>query len=233
MAQAPLQGGAIRLEGRADGFAFEAYHVRTPDVRRGGLVVLHAIWGVTPHICELCDGFAEDGYETIAPSLFDRTDPGFPAVNMDLSVRDRRSALAAATDWTVALGDIQACIDALAPPVFVAGFCFGGTAAWLAAARCSGLAGAACFYGGGVAANLAARPVCPTILHFGKRDPLIPMTDVEAVISAHPELPVWLYEAGHAFMAPSDYDADSAKLARLRTLQHFHRAAGPRGERGG
>jgi hypothetical protein len=33
-------------------------------------------------------------------------------------------------------------------------------------------------------------------------------------------------------MAPSDYDADAAHLARLRTLQLFHRTAGARGEVG-
>lgn len=233
MTRVPLQGDVVRLNGKADGFGFEAYHARAPDVRRGGLVVLHTVWGVTPHLRGLCDGFAEDGYETLAPSLFDRAEPGFPETDFDPPILARRLALAAATDWAAALGDVQACIDALAPPVFVMGFCYGGTGAWLAAARCSGLTAAACFYGGGVAANAAAEPACPVILHFGKRDELIPMSDVEAVIAAHPELPVWLYDAGHGFMAPSGYDADSARLARLRTLQHFHRAAGSKGEIGG
>lgn len=232
MATAPPLGQAIRLTSRADGFGLEAYHVRAGDVRRGGLVVLHAIWGVTPHIRELSDGFADQGYEVIAPSLFDRDLPGFAAVDVDEPSRERRRALAQATDWTRAAGDVQAAIDALSGPVFVVGFCYGGTAAWVAAARCEGLAAASCFYGGAITAHAEETPRCPTILHFGKADPLIPLADVEAIKARHPDVPVWLYEAGHAFMAPSDYDADAAHLARLRTLQLFHRTAGARGEVG-
>jgi carboxymethylenebutenolidase len=233
MAEAPSLGDAIRLESLADGFAFGAYHVRTPDVRRGGLVVLHAIWGVTPHIRALSDGFAEQGYEVIAPCLFDRNLSGFADRDVDEGSRARRRDLAAATDWRLTMGDVQAAIDALAGPVFAVGFCYGGTVAWMAAARCEGLAAASCFYGGAIAAYADETPRCPTILHFGKADPLIPLADVEAVKARHPDVPVWLYEAGHAFMAPSDYDPDAAHLARLRTLQFFHRTSGARGEIGG
>ena len=61
---------------------------------------------------ELADGFADDGYEVIVPSLMDRADPGFPSVDIDEAARARRQALAKATDWTLATGDIQAAIDA-------------------------------------------------------------------------------------------------------------------------
>ena len=45
-------------------------------------------------------------------------------------------------------------------------------------------------------------------------------------------LPIHLYDAGHGFVSDrsKDYDADSARLARLRTLQLFQRSAGSRGE---
>ena len=225
-------GEAIRLAGRADGFAFDAWHVGTADARRGGLVVLHAIWGVTPHLRQLAEDFAEDGYEVIVPSLLDRADPGFAAQDIDEALRDRRMQAARTVDWTLAMGDIQAAIDALAGPVFAIGFCFGGTAAWLAAARCEGLAAVSSFYGGGVAAHADETPLRPTILHFGRQDALIPLSDVEKVAEAHPDLPIHLYDAGHAFMAPSDYVEDAARLGRLRTLQLFHRAAG-KAEMGG
>ena len=225
-------GEAIRLTNAADGFDFEAYRAPTQDARRGGLVMLPAIWGVTPHLRALAGEFAEDGYETLVPSLFDRTLPGFAERDIDPDSKDKRLALAAATDWDVAAGDIQAAIAALAPPVFAVGFCYGGTAAWVAAARCEGLAAVSCFYGGGIAALAAETPRCPTILHFGRRDELIPLADVAAIEATHPDIPVWLYDAGHAFMAPSEYDADSARLGRLRTLQLFHRAAG-KAEMGG
>jgi len=215
-----------------DGFAFDAYHAEPTDARRGGLVVLHALWGVTPHIRELCDSYAADGYEVIAPSLFDRFERGFSDLNVDPPRQAQREVWADAIGWgDGCMGDVQAAIDALAPkgPVFVMGFCFGGTTAWLAAARCEGITAAACFYGGQIVLYKDEEPRCPTILHFGKHDPLIPPEDVEAITAAHPDIPAYLYDAGHAFVAPNAYHADSARLARLRTLQLFARGKG-RGE---
>ena len=73
------------------------------------------------------------------------------------------------------------------------------------------------------------------ILHYGRTDHSIPLTDVEKVEAAHPEVPVWLYDAGHGFMSKErkDYAPDAASLARLRTLQLFHRSSGQKGEMGG
>jgi len=227
-------GEAVQLTSRAaDGFVFGAWRIPTLDVRRGGLVMLHAIWGVTPHLRTLAGEFAADGYEVLVPSLFDRFEPGFPTADVDPTAADRRTGYAKALGWGAGtLPDVQAAIDALAPPVMLLGFCFGGTAAWLAAARCEGLAAVACFYGGQIVDHVQATPRCPTLLHFGKSDALTPPEDVARIAAAHPDLPIHVYDAGHAFMAPSDYSPDAARLAKLRTLQLFHQAAG-RGEMGG
>ena len=218
----------ITLTSTGDGFAFPAWHA-APDgqPRRGGLVILHAVWGVTPHIRALCQEFAAEGYEVIAPSLLDRWDPGFAEKDIDPALYPRREAAAVASGWGAQTWpDVQAAIDALAPPVMLIGFCFGGSAAWAAAARCSGLTAAACFYGGHIVQHKHLQPRCPTILHFGRHDELIPPEDVDAIEAAHPDIPVWLYDAGHAFVAPNAYHEDSARLAMLRTRQLFHRASG-------
>jgi len=39
-----------------------------------------------------------------------------------------------------------------------------------------------------------------------------------------------MYEAGHAFVAPNGYDAEAARLSRLRTLAFFANHSGVRGE---
>jgi carboxymethylenebutenolidase len=195
--------------------------------------MLHAIWGVTPHIRALADDLAEQGYEVIAPSLLDGADAPFPEVDVDPPRLDARMTLGETSGWGVAaLPRVQAAIDALAGsgPVFVMGFCFGGTTAWLAASRCEGLKAVSCFYGGHIIGHVGDTPKVPTILHFGKTDELIPQADVATIEAAHPDLPVWLYEAGHAFIAPSGHHPDSARLAMLRTLQLFQRAGGSRGE---
>jgi carboxymethylenebutenolidase len=217
----------------ADGSPIAAYHAPPGEARRGGLVILHAIWGVTPHIQGLSDGLAEQGYEVIAPSLLDDADAPFPTADLDPPNLDARMAMGLASGWgAAALPRVQAAIDALSSggKVFALGFCFGGTAAWLASARCTGLTAASCFYGGDIAGYVDEQPKVPTILHFGRTDPMIPLTDVEAITAAHPDLPVWLYDAGHAFVAPNGRHEDSARLAMLRTLQLFQRAGGSRGE---
>jgi carboxymethylenebutenolidase len=39
-----------------------------------------------------------------------------------------------------------------------------------------------------------------------------------------------MYDAGHAFVAPNGYHADSARLAKLRTLALFSRNSGVKSE---
>ena len=224
-------GETVRLVSAKDGFAFDAYRAPTTDARRGGVVICHAIWGVTPHLRDLADGYAEVGYETSVPSLFDRFQRGFAARDTDPALMARQNRFAEATNWGADVLDaVQAAIDVLAPPVFVMGFCFGGTTAWLAAARCTGVAAVSSYYGGQIPDYLADTPRVPTILHLGKTDDLIPPSAVGAIRDAHPDLPIHMYEAGHAFVAPNGFHAESANLSRLRTLQLFTRNSGIRSE---
>jgi carboxymethylenebutenolidase len=224
-------GETVQLTSAEDGFAFDAYRAGVSDARRGGLVILHAVWGVTPHLRALADDYAEAGYEVLVPSLFDRFHKGFAERDTDPALMARQMDFAERAHWGADVLDaVQAAIEALAPPVFAMGFCFGGTVAWLAAARCRGLAGVSSFYGGQIVDYLNDTPQTPTILHLGKTDELIPPADVEAIRAAHPDLPVYMYEAGHAFVAPNGYHEDSARLSKLRTLAHFSKNSGVRGE---
>jgi carboxymethylenebutenolidase len=224
-------GEAVRLTSARDGFEFGAYRADVSDARRGGLVILHAIWGVTPHLRDLADDYAEAGYEVLVPSLFDRFQPGFAEANFDPALMAQQIGFGEQTHWGADVLDaVQAAIDALAPPVFAMGFCFGGTTAWLAAARCHGLAAVASFYGGQITDYLTDVPQAPTILHLGKTDELIPPADVETIRATYPDLPVYMYDAGHAFVAPNEFHEDSARLSKLRTLAFFSRNSGVRGE---
>jgi carboxymethylenebutenolidase len=224
-------GETIRLTSKADGFSLAAYRAAPPDARHGGLVLIQEIFGVTEHIRALCDGFAEDGYEVIAPSFYDRLEPGFEA-GYDADGMAKGVRYSQETPWDQVQGDLQAAIAALAAPVFAAGFCWGGAATWLAACRCEGVAAASSFYGRRIAELVEETPRCPIILHFGKTDASIPPEAVERIRTAHPDLSIYLYDAGHGFVSDrrADYRPDAARLARLRTLQLFQRASGVRGE---
>jgi carboxymethylenebutenolidase len=224
-------GEAVSLTSKADGFVLGAYRASPDDARHGGLVLIQEIFGVTDHIRELCDGFAADGYEVIAPSFFDRQEPGFEA-GYDADGVAKGRAYSEAAPWDQVQGDLQAAVDTLKGPVNVVGYCWGGTAAWLAACRCEGVVAASGYYGRRIPELIAETPRCPTILHFGKRDPTIPPETVEQIRDAFPDLPVYVYDAGHGFASDrrADYDPDSARLARLRTLQLFSRSSGVRSE---
>ena len=224
-------GETIRLTSLLDGFGFDAYHARPDDARRGGLLLIQEIFGVTDHIRELCDGYAADGYEVIAPAFYDRLERGFAADYSEAAIQ-KGVQYSQATPWDQVAGDAQAALDALQGPRFVTGYCWGGAAAWLVACRCDGVAAVAGFHGRRISELIDETPRTPTILHFGKTDASIPPQAVEAIREKHPDLPIYLYDAGHGFVSDRrrDYHEDSARLARLRTLALFARNGAGRGE---
>jgi len=223
-----LGGEAIEIQSK-DGFTFGAYHASAHGARRGGLVVIQEIFGVTDHIRDVADFYAAEGFETIAPALFDRQEPGFETDYNEDGVK-RAIALAGNVNWDHVVMDLQACVDRLkeAGPVFAVGYCWGGTASWVAACRVKGLAAASGYYGRLIVNFLDETPRCPIILHFGETDKAIPMDDVERIKKAHPDVPVYLYPAGHGFNSDrrADYDPDSARVARQRTLELFRTHSG-------
>lgn len=217
-----MKGGRISPKSRADRFHFGAYQVGAQTRRRGSLVLIQEIFGVNANIMALADSFAEEGFDVLAPSLFDRIVPDFQA-GYDSDGIARGKSLAEQTEWSTVAGDVQACIDLLPQPVFAAGFCWGGSATWVAAARCGGLSAAAAFYGRLIPELLDLEPRCPIMLHFGERDATIPMEAVEKVRAAKPDVPVHTYDAGHGFFSDrrADYDAEASETARRRTLEFF------------
>ena len=111
------------------------------------------------------------------------------------------------------------------PPRFAVGFCWGGAAAWVASARCTGLKAVSCFYGRIIADLLTETPKAPPMFHYGARDPGIPLENVERVRAAAPDWPLHLYDAGHGFCREggADYDKTARDLALTRTMDWFAR----------
>jgi len=191
---------------------------------KGGLVVIQEIFGVNQHIRNVCDRFAAEGYAAIAPAMFERAkagvELGYNKQGMDEGVK-----LRAAIKLEDSLKDVQAAIDAAssAGKVGVVGYCWGGSLAFLAAARLSGLACAVGYYGGKIAEHRDEKPKVPTMLHFGEKDDGIPMSDVEKIKAARPEVKIYTYPAGHGFSCDErgSYDAASHEQALKRTLDFF------------
>lgn len=218
------RGSMIQMT-MSDGASIGVYQAQPKGQRRGGLVLIQEIFGVTEHIKEQADRFADQGFEVLAPAIYDREAPGFQASYSD---EDRAKAIKVARElhpFKLSVDDTQTCIDALGKrgKVFITGYCYGGSVTWAAACRCTGLAAASGYYGSLVPQFANEQPKCPTILHFGKHDAGIPMEGVQKVIDAHPEVPVYLYDAGHGFQSDrrKDYEPESARLAFERTLALF------------
>jgi carboxymethylenebutenolidase len=222
--------GTMQQMRMSDGAEIGIYHVDPVGPRRGGLVLIQEIFGVTDHIKEQCDLYAAQGYEALGPSLYDREEPGF---QVGYSPEDMQKAMRIARGehpFDLSVRDAQSCIDALKEkgPVFITGYCYGGSVSWAAACRCAGLNAASGYYGGHIGQMAEENPRCPTILHFGRHDSHIPLELAEKVKRLHPDVMVYLYDAGHGFNSDrrADYNETAAALARERTLELFRANGG-------
>lgn len=207
-----------------DGHTLQAYRADPPGAPRAGLVLFQEIFGVNAHIRAVCDGFAEDGYLVVAPALFDRVERGVE-LGYTPETTPRGRALRAEIGWDAPLRDARAAlaVASLAGPVGVVGYCWGGSLAFLSAARLPGVSAAVGYYGGQIVGFATESPRCPLLMHFGARDALIPPADVEAIRAAQPGAIVHVYDADHGFScdARASFDASAASLARARTLGFF------------
>lgn len=222
------QNGAwIKLTAE-DGHSFDAFEVAPPDPV-AAIVVLQEIFGVNNHIRAVCRRFAQAGYRAIAPALFDRREAGFQSGYSQDEVAAARRFLNP-VDWDGMARDVAACTafshDA-GLKVAAVGFCLGGSVAFRAAVAGS-VDAAISYYGGQIAPIADRRPVAPTLLHFGDHDHTIPRADIEHIRECQPELPLYLYAAGHGFNCDerNSFEPDSARLAWRRSLDFLHRHLG-------
>ena len=211
----------------SDGHRLGAYRAAPPGIPRGGLVVVQEIFGVNSHIRSLVDGFAAEGYEAIAPALFDHLETGVE-LDYDAAGIARGRALVDELGVDRAVADVGSAALAIesAGRIGVVGYCWGGSIALLAAIRL-GLP-AVSYYGARNTAWLDQPPRAPVQFHFGEFDRSIPPEAVQRHRDAIADAEIHVYPAGHGFNCDrrADYHAPSARLARERTLDFFGRHLG-------
>ncbi len=217
-------GQAITLTA-SDGFQLGGYRADPVATPKAALVVIQEIFGVNHHIRNVCDRFAGQGYVATAPAIFDRIERDFQSGYSSNEIAVARRFVAH-PNWDAMLRDVQAAIDSVKDvgAVGIVGFCLGGSVAYLAAARLTGLSAAVGYYGGAIARFADEVPKTPTLLHFGARDAGIPRSAVEAIRTRRPEVEIHLYPgAQHGFGCDerASYDKASADLAWRRTLAFF------------
>lgn len=206
----------------ADGHEFSAYCARPQGTPRGGLLVIQEFFGVNGHIRRVCDQYAADGYLALSPAIFDRVERDVE-LGYDEAGMNKGRELRARLDLSKCMLDIQGAIDAAACAGKVAalGYCWGGSLAYIAAARLSGLSCAIGYYGAQIAAHVEETPRVPVMLHYAEKDEYLPQSDVEKVRNAHPSIVIFQYPGTeHGFNCDDRrfYEPKSAALARERTL---------------
>jgi len=203
----------------ADGHSFEAWIEPADGPRKGGIVIVQEIFGVTDQLKGVARRYAALGYDVAIPALFDRQKRG-AVIPFDQAGEGRELMQGAALDQT--MSDIDAAVRALAAnggKVGVIGFCWGGGLA-LRAAQLLDIGCAVAFYGTQLGKYLDRPLKAPVQGHFGARDDHTPadlLAEAQAYLGA--DFEVFSYDAGHAFAndaRPAAYVPDAAALAHER-----------------
>lgn len=173
----------------------------------------------------MAERFAREGYLAVAPAMFDRVQRGLDIGYTPDDIAQGREIMTK-MDWDKSMLDIEAARMSVASlgSVGITGFCYGGSAAWVAAARLKFNA-AVCYYGGAIQRFAKEKPLCPTICHFGKLDKNIPMSMVDEIKAAQPQIPIFLYDADHGFACDQrgSFNEAARDEAWQRTLTHFRK----------
>lgn len=191
---------------------------------RGGVVVIQEIFGVNAHIRSVAERFANYGYATVAPALFD-------LIERDVELGYDEAGIVRGKDLVQRVGfdKALACVDAAAKSlsgagnVGAVGYCWGGSVAFLTNTRLA--LPAVSYYGARTVPFLGEESDAPMLFHFGARDSSIPPEDIEKHRAAQPQAEFHVWPAGHGFNCDQrkDYDPESAANALAVTLGFFER----------
>jgi len=216
------------IEFQSNGSTAEGY-LATPAGGSGpGVVVIQEWWGLVPHIKDVCERFASEGFVALAPDLYhgkqvsepDEAGKEMMALQLDQAAKDLSGAVDAVAERATGDG------------VGVVGFCMGGGLALvLAAQRADVIKAVVAFYGAlaweGVQPDYSA--ITGAVLgHYAERDEWATpeaARQLEKTLkeSGNHDVTVHIYEGtDHAFFnddRPEVYDAEASRLAWERTIE--------------
>jgi carboxymethylenebutenolidase len=214
-------------------------YIATPvgDIK-GGVIVIHEVWGLVDHIKAVADRFAEEGYLALAPDLLSETDIAAHATHElqeDFFNPEKRNE--AQTKMRALMAPIQEpefasktidklkiCFDYLynLPEVkylvAVSGFCFGGSYSYSLAIAEPRLKLALPFYGH-VTTDISelSKIKCPLRAFYGQND--------ERLISSLPEVKAAMKQAGVDFEAKVYPDCGHAFFNDSNRFAYYEPAA--------
>ena len=213
------------VEFQANGTMAPGY-LATPDGKGPGVVVLQEWWGLEPHIRDVCDRFAAEGFLALAPDLYrgetteqpDEAKQKMMAMSMEQAEKDMRGAV----DYVAEHEQFEG------QGVGSVGFCLGGgLAVWAATANPKVKASVSYYYVMPHGKPDFSKIQGPVLGHFGTADDFVPVDDARAleeeIRTAGNEVEFHFYDdAGHAFFNDTDrlgtYHERHAKTSWDRTV---------------
>jgi carboxymethylenebutenolidase len=210
-------------------------YLAIPEGGRGpGVVVIQEWWGLVPHIEDVCDRFAAEGFTALAADLYHgetTTEPDEAAKKMmALNIQDAARHLSGAVTWL--LGSEHTTGDG----VGTVGFCMGGGLALFLASLRPEVKACVMYYG--VAPWPEAQPdigrIRAAVLgHFGEKDHSANHEAVDPLEQrlreAGLEVEFHWYDADHAFFndtRPEVHNPEAAQRSWELTVQFLHRHLG-------
>lgn len=227
-------GDVIELSG--NGTTGRGY-LATPEQGAGpGLVVMHECWGLVPHIEDVCDRLAGEGFASLAPDVLRGATASEPddANKLMMALNPEQ----AARDMGTAVDHLLASETVRGAGVGVIGFCMGGgLALMLATRRPEDIRACVAFYG--LIPWESAHPDWSRLQaavqgHFAEEDDLLAPEQAEhleqALRDVGKDVETFLYPGvGHGFFndtRPDVYDASAASTAWTRSLEFLRAKLG-------
>jgi carboxymethylenebutenolidase len=173
-----------------------------------GLVLIQEWWGIEPHIRELAQRLAADGFVVAVPDLYHGKIATEPDDAQKMIMMIAGNIDRAAKEIIGALETVKAMPNVEPKKLGLMGFCVGGLMTYIVAARYSDLAAVVPFYAGGYdpTPEDVAKVNAPVLAFYGRQDPSIPTKQVAKIEKmykdAGKDYTVKVYDAGHAFINP-------------------------------
>ncbi|HEV7921680.1 MAG TPA: dienelactone hydrolase family protein, partial [Thermoanaerobaculia bacterium] len=135
-----------RVEFPSNGHTCQGYFAPAASGKGPGVVVIQEWWGIVPHIEDLVDRFAKEGFTAISPDLYHGKTTRSPdeamKLLMELDVELAEREIAGAGQYILSRPECSS------KTYGVVGFCMGGALAQYAATKQEKVGAAASFYGG-------------------------------------------------------------------------------------
>lgn len=212
----------------SNGAEAEGYLAKPASGSGPGVVVIQEWWGLVPHIKDVCDRYAAEGFVALAPDLYHGKSAAEPdeagklmmAMNQDQAAKDMAGAVDYLSRLEAASGD----------KLGVTGYCMGGGLALVLATMRPQIAACVPFYGVLPRQPEFAQMNAAVLGHYAEEDQWAPPASVRELEAKLKELgkkaEFHIYPGTHhGFFNDSRsevYNPRAADIAWERTVAFFH-----------